>query len=123
MSCVYIFTWRHIWSFKRCLDRMYDLNVTMQHLGSLRIISSNNSLESDGLSEIRWEYDCQHHHNGGNLTCGIRFYQDFGMFNSLRNTLTDSRSNMSLSLCLLVMLMKQHLDMYTYKVKTQQRRR
>jgi len=30
---------------------------------------------------------------------------------------------MSLSSCLLVVLMKQHLDMYTYKVGTQQRRR
>ena len=27
-------------------------------------------------------------------------YQDFGKFNSLRNTLTNSRSNMSLSSCL-----------------------
>jgi len=25
------FTQWHIWSFKRCLERMYDLNVTMQH--------------------------------------------------------------------------------------------
>jgi len=41
---------------------------------------------------------------------------DFGKFNSLGNTLTDSRSNMSLSLCLLFMLMKQYLDMYIYKV-------
>ena len=32
-------------------------------------------------------------------------YQDFGKFNSLKNTLTDSRSNMSLSLCLLFTLM------------------
>jgi len=24
-----IFTRRHIWSFKRCLERMYDLNKTM----------------------------------------------------------------------------------------------
>jgi len=23
------FTRRHIWSFKRCLERMYDLNETM----------------------------------------------------------------------------------------------
>jgi len=30
MGCVYIFTRRYIWSFKRCLERMYDLNVTMQ---------------------------------------------------------------------------------------------
>ena len=50
-------------------------------------------------------------------------YQDFGKFNSLKNTLTDSRSNMSLSSCLLLTLMKQHLDMCTYKVGTQQRRR
>jgi len=27
----YIFTWRHIWSYKRYLERIYDLNVTMQH--------------------------------------------------------------------------------------------
>ena len=39
-------------------------------------------------------------------------------FNSLGNTLTDSRSNMSRSLCLLVTLMKQHLNMYTYNVET-----
>ena len=32
-------------------------------------------------------------------------YQDFGKFNSLKNTLTDIRSNMSLSLCLLLTLM------------------
>jgi len=33
---------------------MYDLNVTMQHKGSLRIISSNTySLDSGGISEIR----------------------------------------------------------------------
>ena len=97
----------------------------VQCYNALRTSSHNQQqhLESGGFSEKRCEYDCQYHHNGGNLTCGIRFYQDFGMFNSLRNTLTDSRSNMSLSLCLLVMLMKQHLDMYTYKVKTQQRRR
>ena len=50
-------------------------------------------------------------------------YQDVGKFNSLGNTLTDSRSNMSLSLCLLITLMKQHLDRYTYKVETEQRRR
>jgi len=35
VSCIdqrdYIFTRRHIWSFKRCSERMYDLNVTMQH--------------------------------------------------------------------------------------------
>ena len=42
-------------------------------------------------------------------------------FNSL-NTRTDSRSNMSLSSCLLFTLMKQHLDMCTYKVETKQRR-
>ena len=29
MGCVYIFTRWHIWSFKRCLDRMYELNVTI----------------------------------------------------------------------------------------------
>jgi len=34
-----------------------------------------------------------------------KVYQDFGKFNSLRNTLTDSRSNMSLSSCLLFTLM------------------
>ena len=50
-------------------------------------------------------------------------YQDFGKFNSLKNTLTDSRSNMSLSSSLLLTLMKQHLDMCTYRVRTQQRRR
>jgi len=36
-------------------------------------------------------------------------YQDFGKFNSLRNTLANSWSNMSLSSCLLFTLMKQHL--------------
>ena len=50
-------------------------------------------------------------------------YQDFGKFNSLRNTLTNNRSNMSLSSCLLFKSIKQHLDMYTYKVVKQQRRR
>ena len=50
-------------------------------------------------------------------------YQDFGKFNSLRNTLTNNRSNMSLSSCLLFKSIKQHLDMYTYKVVQQQRRR
>ena len=33
-----------------------------------------------------------------------KVYQDFGKFNSLKNTLTDSRSNMSLSSCLLYTL-------------------
>ena len=42
-------------------------------------------------------------------------YQEVGMFNSLRSTHTTSRSNMSLSLCLRFTLIKQHLDMYTYK--------
>ena len=42
-------------------------------------------------------------------------YQGFGKFNSLGNTLTNSWSNMSLSSCLLFTLMKQHLDMCTYK--------
>ena len=46
----------------------------------------------------------------------------FWKFNSLRNTLTNSRLNVSLSLCLLFTLMKQHLDMCTYKVVTKQRR-
>ena len=49
--------------------------------------------------------------------------QDFGKFNSLVNTHTNSRSNMSLSSCLLFKSIKQHLDMYTYKVVKQQRRR
>jgi len=48
------------------------------------------------------------------LELGNNNYQDFVKFNSLRNTLTNSRSNMSLSSCLLVTLIKQHLDMYTY---------
>ena len=48
-------------------------------------------------------------------------YQDVGKFNSLKNT--NSRSNMSLSSCLLFKSIKQHLDMYTYKVVKQQRRR
>jgi len=26
-----VFTRRHIWSYKRCLERMNDLNVAMQH--------------------------------------------------------------------------------------------
>ena len=112
-----IFTRRHIWSLNRCLERMYDLNVTIQHYGSLRIIRINTySLESGGLSVI---CDCQHHHKDGNLWNKID--QDFGKFNSLGNTLTDSRSNMSLSLCLLITLMKQHLYRYTYKVETEQR--
>ena len=55
--------------------------------------------------------------------CNIKDYQYFGKFNSLRNTLTNGRSNMSLSSCLFFTLMKQHSDMYTYKVETQQRRR
>jgi len=54
---------RHIWSFEGCFERMYDLNVTIQHYGSLRVISSNTyTLYSGGLSEIRCEYDCQHLH-------------------------------------------------------------
>jgi len=68
-----------------------------------------------------WKYDV-------NVTVSIvqlcnKDYQDIGRFNSMRNTLTNSRSNMSLSSCLLVTLMKQHLDMYTCKIETQQRRR
>jgi len=31
MGCVYIFTRWHSWSFKRCLDCMYDLNVTIHY--------------------------------------------------------------------------------------------
>jgi len=50
-------------------------------------------------------------------------YQDFENVDSLRNYLTNSRSNMSLSSYLLFTLMKQHLDIYTYKVGTQQRKR
>ena len=53
------------------------------------------------------------------LDLGNKVYQDFGKFNSLRNT----RSTISLSLCLLFTLLKQHLDMCTYKVETQPRRR
>ena len=49
-------------------------------------------------------------------------YQGFGKFRSLRNTLTNSRSTMSLSSCLLFYVDEQHLDIYTYKVVTQQRR-
>ena len=52
-----------------------------------------------------------------------KVYKDFGKFNSLKNTLTNSRSNMNLSSCLRFTLMKLHLDMYTYKVGTEQRRR
>ena len=52
-----------------------------------------------------------------------KHYQDCGKFNSLRNTLTNSRSNMSLFSCLLFTLMRQHLDMCIYKVGIQQRRR
>jgi len=63
------------------------------------------------------------HHKEGYWICAIRIYQDFGKFNSLRNTFTNSRSNMSVSSCLLFMLMKQHLDMCPYKVGTQQRKR
>jgi len=37
------------------------------------------------------------------------------------DTLMNRRSNMNLSLCLLVTLMKQHLDMRTYKVGKQKR--
>ena len=44
------------------------------------------------------------HHKGG-YWCN-KDYQDFGKFNSLRNTLTNSRSNVSLSSCLLFTLMK-----------------
>jgi len=67
------------------------------------MISSNTySLNSGGLLEIGCEYDCQHHHKAGYWSCGIRFIDlNFGKFNSLRNTLTDSRSNISISLCLL----------------------
>ena len=68
-----------------------------------------------------WKYDV-------NMTVSIvqlckKDYRDIGKFNSMRNTLTNSRSNMSLISCLLVTLMKQHLDMCTYKVETQHRRR
>ena len=44
-------------------------------------------------------------------------YQEVGKFNSLRSTYTTSRSNMSLSLCLCFTLIKQHLDMCTYKAE------
>ena len=122
IGCVYIFTRRHFLSFKQCLERMYDLNVTMQHWGRLWIISSNTySLDSGGLLEIRCECDCQHHHKGGYWNCGLGL-SGIWKVNSLRNTLTDSQSNMSLSLCLLFTLMNQHLDVYTYKVEIQQRK-
>jgi len=67
------------------------------------MISSNTySLNSGGLSKTLCECDCQHHHKAGYWSCGIRFIDlNFGKFNSLRNTLTDSRSNISISLCLL----------------------
>ena len=102
MGCVYIFTWRHIWSFKRCLERMYELNVTIQHWGSLRILSSNTySLDSGGLLEIRCEYDCQHHHKGVYWTCEIRCIRILESITAWRILLRT----------------------YTYKVETQQRRR
>ena len=65
------------------------------------------------------------HHKALQELCNKDYqdYQDFGKFNSLGNTLTNSRSTMSLSSCMRFTLMKQHLDMYTYKVVTQQRRR
>jgi len=50
--------------------------------------------------ELGCDYDIIHH-KGGYWNC---------------------RSNMSLSSCLLVTLMKQHLDVCTYNVGTQQRR-
>jgi len=59
---------------------------------------------------------------GLHWNCAMKDYQDFGKF-SLKNTLTNSRSNMSLSSCLLFYVDEQHLDMYTYKVGAQQRRR
>jgi len=66
IGCVYIFTRWHSCSFKRCLERMYDLNVTMQHQGSFLIISSNTySFDSGVILEKRCEYDCQHHRKGG----------------------------------------------------------
>ena len=65
---------------------------------ALRKSSDNqqqHSLDSGELFEIRCEYDCQHHHKGGYWTFFVlAFYVD-----------------------------EQHLDMYTYKVETQQRRR
>ena len=45
----------------------------------------------------------------------MKDYQDFGKFNNLKNTLTNSRSNISLSSCLLFYVDE---DMYTYKVGT-----
>ena len=72
---------------------------------------------------MRCACDCYHSSERRILELCNNNDQDFGKFNSLRNTLTISRSNMSLSSCLRVTLIKQHLDMCTYKVGTQHRRR
>ena len=59
------------------------------------------------------------HHKGGYWNCAIRVIR---ILESLTAGGVLLRT-VSLSSCLLFTLMKQHLDMYTYKVGTQQRRR
>ena len=120
-SAVYTFFTRrgHIWSFKRCLERIYDLNVTMQHKGSIRVISSNTyTLYSGGLLEIRCEYDCQHDHKGGYWTCGIRFIRILESLTAWRILL---RTVGQIWAFLNVYLLRWWSN--TYKVGTQQRRR
>ena len=75
-------------SFKRCLER---IQVRLKcNFAALRKSSDDQ------------QQHCQHHHKAGYWSCGIRFIDlNFGKFNSLRNTLRDSRSNISISLCLL----------------------
>ena len=100
---IYIFTRRQIWSFFKA---MFGAYVRFKcNYAALRKSSDNkqqHSLDSGGLLEIRCEYDCQHHHKGGYWTCEINtFYKNFERFNSLKNTCTDSRSNIFLRACFL----------------------
>ena len=103
MGCVYIlYTAAYLEFLKRCLGAYLRFKCNYAALRKSSDNQQQHSLDSGELFEIRCEYDCQHHHKGGYWTCEInKFYQDFGKFNSLKNTRTDSRSNMSLSSCFL----------------------
>ena len=55
---------------------------------------------------------------------GLKVYQDFGKFNSLNDTQDYGQSVKYESFFVLAFYIdEQHLDMYTYKVEIQQKRR
>ena len=84
--------------------------LCIKHLGDYGIISTNTlPLDSCGVSNIQYEGDCKHSSLRRILVLwdnDIRIQDSFQ--HSLWNTLTNSRSNLSLSLRLLLTLSKHN---------------